>query len=853
MFKIVRELKDYLLLKKRGIFDEKYYLRNYPDVRQTDINPLWHFVRHGWKEGRNPSQEFDTRFYLETYPDVREAGINPLVHYVRRGKIEGRKINNQFYTNQEQSPSLNKHYDNVSENFTSIIRKVLLYLKTYGIKYTINKIVRKLREERVGNPKIEKNKETTTSSQINNHNEVEKVKDIKSFYRKIFNEKIIYDFNQDYQWLSNKVIELEKNKIENLNLPPKKLIEIKEKDIEKIVKTLNFEKSLNPQVSIIIPVLNNLIVTLECLFSIFINTKELKYEVIIVDDGSEEEVSKVIRNIKGIIYLKNDENIGFGLSCNKGAEIARGKYLLFLNNDVQVTEGWLKNLLNTFSTFESVGVVGPKIIYPNGRLQEAGARMNIDGTSQMIGLFDDPDLPRYNYVREIEYCSGVCLLIKKEIFQKVGMFSKEFVPAYFEDADLCFKVRKEGYKIFYNPSSVIVHHLSYTSDKIDKEFKLQCISKNRQKFLKKWQQELERLNKVRLIAFYLPQFHPIPENDLWWGKGFTEWRNVARAKPNYLGHIQPNLPADLGFYDLRLEEIMIQQANLAKDYGLYGFCFYYYWFNGKKLLNMPLERILEKNIPDIPFCLCWANENWTRRWDGLENEILIKQEYSRENYEALIKDLINFFKHKNYIRVNDKPIFLVYRIFPGIDNAIQIWRDICKKEGIGEIYICFVESFEQSIKMENPKKYGFDASVEFPPHYAGTWINQINSFKEIINPDFKGTIYDYSETVLAYLRKELPDFIRFRTVMPRWDNTPRRQNDSYIFDNSKPAFFQVWLERIIMQTLEQNFGDERIVFINAWNEWAEGNYLEPDLIFKLEYLKAVRNAIKSVTTNLKSV
>ncbi|MGC2063789.1 MAG: glycoside hydrolase family 99-like domain-containing protein, partial [Thermodesulfovibrionales bacterium] len=516
----------------------------------------------------------------------------------------------------------------------------------------------------------------------------------------------------------------------------------------------------------------------------------------------------------------------------------------FLNNDAQVTEGWLSELVKTFDNFDNVGAVGPKILYPNGRLQEAGVLINKDCTADMIGLTDDPSLPRYNYIREVDYCSGVCLIIEAEKFHKLGGFDTKLAPSYCEDADLCLGLRSLGFRIIYNPKATVIHYLSATSDKLGNSYKIIQLNKNQQKLSEKWQESIDDLNRVRLVSFYLPQYHPFPENDLWWGKGFTEWKNVTKARPNYVGHYQPRLPADLGFYDLRVVEIMEQQAELAKRYGLHGFCYYYYWFGGKRLLEMPLERLLETNKPDIPFCLCWANENWSRRWDGRAQDILMGQIHSDEDDRAVMLDLIRYMRHPQYIRIKGKPLLLIYRInlFPDIRRTVEIWRDVCKKEGLGEIYLAMVECFEHAYAGDNPSKHGFDASVEFPPH--GT-DSPIESPGKILNPDFKGSINDYRELVLKYMNRSIPDHMRFRTVLTSWDNTPRRQNDPYIFHHATPGAYQAWLEAIIKQTREQSFGDERIVFINAWNEWAEGAVLEPDQRFGHGYLEATRNALES--------
>ena len=350
---------------------------------------------------------------------------------------------------------------------------------------------------------------------------------------------------------------------------------------------------------------------------------------------------------------------------------------------------------------------------------------------------------------------------------------------------------------------------------------------------------------TKLIAFYLPQFHPIPENDEWWGTGFTEWTNVSKARPNYEGHYQPRLPADLGFYDLRIVEVMEQQAELAARYGIYGFCYYYYWFGGRRLLEMPLERIVETGRPDFPFCLCWANENWTRRWDGADHEVLIAQQHSHEDDTALIRDLIRHFKHPNYIRINGMPLFLVYRssLIPNIQRTIRRWRDLFREESDSEIYLVLAETFELSRVNHDPKIYGFNASVEFPPLAVDGC--QIETPGTILNPDYSGTVYDYRKVVKRELAKKAHPYTRFRCVMPGWDNTARKQNRPSIFHYTTPQGYQEWLRGAIEETRQRSCSkDERLIFINAWNEWGEGAYLEPDRRYGHAYLQATRSALE---------
>lgn len=350
---------------------------------------------------------------------------------------------------------------------------------------------------------------------------------------------------------------------------------------------------------------------------------------------------------------------------------------------------------------------------------------------------------------------------------------------------------------------------------------------------------------VRAIAFYLPQFHPIPENDAWWGKGFTEWTNVTRARPNYDGHYQPHLPADLGFYDLRLPEVRQQQAELARAYGMYGFCYYYYWFSGKKLLQRPLEEMLATGKPDFPFCLCWANENWTRRWDGFDEDILIAQHYTPEDYRRLLRDLLPALRDQRYIRVNGKPLLLVYRpgIIPDARALTDIWRAEARQAGLGELYLCAVRAIEGDDQTEiKPTDLGFDAGVIFPP--SGCTLPNRNGQVELFNPLYEGYIVDYKEYAAANSVLPVTDYPLFGGVMPSWDNTARRKDSSWIFHGATPELYQAWLGRITQQTIDRYVGDERLLFINAWNEWAEGAHLEPDQRFGHRWLAATRDGLR---------
>jgi glycosyltransferase involved in cell wall biosynthesis len=343
---------------------------------------------------------------------------------------------------------------------------------------------------------------------------------------------------------------------------------------------------------------------------------------------------------------------------------------------------------------------------------------------------------------------------------------------------------------------------------------------------------------LRLIAFYLPQFHPIPENDRWWGEGFTEWTNVRKAVPNFPGHYQPHEAGELGYYDLRDPDIRERQAALAREHGIHGFCYYYYWFNGKRLLERPLDEMLESGKPDFPFCICWANENWTRRWDGREQDVLMAQNYSLDDGRALIRTLIPMLRDPRYIRVNGKPLVLIYKIalIPDAAAMIELWRDECRRAGLEEIYVVAAMTTWHG----NPESLGLDAAVEFPPHaHRAEHLNERFAFT---NPKFSGWVFAIRSLVGQMMTAPRPGFKLFRGLLPSWDNTARQQDKPSTFVGSSPELFQYWLERAIDQTRLRHRGDERLIFINAWNEWGEGCHLEPDRRYGRAWLEAVRDA-----------
>ncbi len=371
---------------------------------------------------------------------------------------------------------------------------------------------------------------------------------------------------------------------------------------------------------------------------------------------------------------------------------------------------------------------------------------------------------------------------------------------------------------------------------------------------------------LRALAFYLPQFHPVPENDAFWGPGFTEWHNVTRARPRFPGHQQPHVPADLGFYDLRLAETRAAQADLARAAGLSGFCYYHYWFAGRRVLHRPFDAVLASGQPDFPFMLCWANENWTRAWDGGASDVLLAQSYAAADTRAHARHLAPAFADARAIRVAGRPAFAVY-------NTDEIpcpraWSDLFRKTVQAEIgtdpYLIRVERYLDR-DTRAPEALGFDAALEFQPFSRNfrRWqatrpdlkrslprrvANRLRRERQRLQvwKDFD-THHDMAAFVAYDMCQPQPDYTCFPGVCPSWDNSARRpKGQAIIFRNSSPDLFADW---VIAKTRAMSpDSDANLIFVNAWNEWAEGNHLEPCLTHGHGWLNALRQGLSAELT-----
>jgi len=357
---------------------------------------------------------------------------------------------------------------------------------------------------------------------------------------------------------------------------------------------------------------------------------------------------------------------------------------------------------------------------------------------------------------------------------------------------------------------------------------------------------------MRLIAFYLPQFHPIPQNDQWWGKGFTEWTNVTRAKPLFRGHKQPRLPADLGFYDLRVPEVREKQAELAREYGISAFCYWHYWFgNGKMILERPFQDVLKSGSPKFPFCLAWANQSWKGVWHGLaRNKTLIEQAYpGPDDFRAHFYHLLDAFTDPRYFRVSGKPLFIIYDHWD-LPNCIEFtdcWRELAVKEGLGDFYFVGITG-PLFFKLSD---YGLDGITSHLPSYLisclpltiwdriGMKILKVDS-RELRYKIFSTPLtYDYSDIVNNVIFPDSSKVNYFPSLLPNWDTTPRAGVNGIVFRNTTPELFQEGLRKCIEQVAYKP-SEERIIFIKSWNEWAEGNYLEPDQEYGMRRLEVIK-------------
>lgn len=784
-------------------FDVAHYSKSIERGAQANPSALFDFLLRGAEAGGVASPHIDVKQYRASHTDVPAGAVDALLHFVQKGDAELRKPGSDF------DP---EWYVTYYQGDSEIIERPLWHYLRYG------RYAGRAKNEAGAMSKVPAGTDAAKAQAITYQ---PNSKQILSNYR---------DMDARRDRLNKRIDHVHEN-----------ILPIRLSDFDKALNKLAFDSTESPEIDIVIPFHDEFELTVECLVSLKSSLEGFSYRVHLIDDKSKDPRCTRFADIPGVTYHANKENLHFLRSVNGYFPRLTGRYVLILNNDTQIIGAAIQRLFDAMNDDAGIGIAVPKFIFPNGLLQEAGCTILSDGTTTMVGCFDDANKPQFSYSRDILYGSGACILVRRNAV-KDNLFDEAFAPAYCEDVDLCLRIRSKGWRIRYVADAIVAHHLSASTSKLGKQRRLRMVRHNQQILEEKWGEQLRSDVDMRFLAFYLPQFHPIPENDYWWGKGFTEWTNVARAQPSFVGHYQPHMPSDLGFYDLRLVETMEQQMRLARRYGISGFVMYYYNFQGRRILNTPLDNLIKRGDVDFNFCLCWANENWTKHWDGgSQKHALMTQDYGPETYDSLIADVLAAAELPGAIKIHGKPLFMIYRpkLIPNVEQLCDRIRHAFAKAGFPGVYLAYVESMELAQAGVAPPSMGFDASVEFPPQgVASQYRGKLVPLKSA----FLGQVYDYQETVINAVVREKPAYKRFPGVFPSWDNTPRQPFSHTALRGATPTVFQWYVEQKMHYAHEYFCGDERLIFVNAWNEWAEGAHLEPDQRFGHSWLEALRNA-----------
>ncbi len=792
------ELLEYDLASPGPYFDPVLY-RDTLGRDAPQRAALRHYLSAGMAQGWRPNPYFDPAWYVRTHEDTPRDAMGALRHFAILGDRQGRTPSPEF-----DGSAYRARYPDVARSGVP----PLAHFLTYG-----------LREGRLA---IAARTAATTAVDAATVPPIE-----------------AEECRAEYERMRGRLIGARNDRVGAVRAGPPRLITGKASAAN--LARIQLAAAPVPRVSVLVPMFDELDYTVECLVALSRSRTRVSFEVIVADDASTDPAVASLTAVPNLRIVRQPVNSGFIRNCNAAFLQCRGAYVLVLNNDTQVQPGALDHLVAVMDADRGIAAAGPKLIYPNGRLQEAGCFVRADGTSGMAGLGGDPDEGAWCYDRDVVYCSGAALMVRRSL---VGdqLFDPRYHPAYCEDVDLCLRFIEAGQRIRYVHEAVVVHHLSVSTNRGSRVRKAQGIVRNQQRLTERWGPLLDRLDRIRPLAFYLPQFHPTPQNDLWWGKGFTEWTNVVKARPCYAGHYQPHLPSDLGFYDLRSAETLTAQAELARRYGIEGFCVYYYNLGGERVLSRPLEVV--RADPSIPFqwCLCWANENWTRRWDGGTGELLAEQLYDDATLATVIADAVAHAQDPRYIRVNGRPLFLVYRVLllPDPAGFAAACRGAFAEAGFPGVHLVYVESMETVHRAVPPSGLGFDAAVEFPPH--GRAVVAPHPV-HVLRDDWEGNRYSYPETVAALSQSPTVPYPRYPAVFPGWDNTPRQPRGGDSFEGATPELFRAHVEDRVEAVRQHLMGDERLLFVNAWNEWAEGAHLEPDHGYGHRWLEALRDGV----------
>ena len=776
-------------IKQSGLFDPEYYLRTYADVRKADVDPLRHFCKRGWKEGRNPSAAFNTRQYLQKHPELQEMDINPLLHHIN--SLEGSETI-------PEAPSIVNRFVTIIKSIAedpALLKKFAAEVRTKGLKSAIAKS--KFSTQR----KLAAFRHTPSESEFEPVFPDRRL-DIVPFY-----------INPDPA--SHHTVTLDESTIAiHIRITDKSLIDT-------LLSRLSIGKSFDLYLSL----------------SEGLNQEEI-----------EKEFKSKLSDLSRISTTTVDAKMGSMESLLHWHKVLLDYHVIgHFHTDTTLcpadSQSWYEEALDLLldlpgqhsqqkKILELLQTDG-KIIYPESTyesIKDPTGWYGLEETaSELLGNYTDLEIDDYETIDFPEsgmfWAQSRCLerLLSLPVEKMIQNHTHQEVDQLLRQTLLLFAASCEGKAYRLHKDNSLRDYRYYEKER---DFSETITHKD-----------------IKVLAYYLPQFHPIPENNEWHGKGFTEWTKVRGATPLFEGHYKQHIPhPDIGYYLLDSPDTLRMQAEMMHKSGVYGQIFYHYWFSGKLILEEPVKMLLDNPDIQMPYCFCWANENWTRRWDGDDEDVLLGQIYSREDARGFIRYLIPFFQDERYIRIDGRPALYIYRpaSIPDIEEYLDVWEEECLKASLPKPYVVGVLTRGAT----DPNAFHLDAGTERVLH---DWTD--NAVRDIGDQlhhyhTLNTHILSYDEVASFYENQtEHKPFTYFRSLIATWDNTARYGKDAYLVHGSTPRRFQEWLEKLMDYSRETLEEEKRFIVVNAWNEWAEGAHLEPDTHYGYSYLNAIGRAL----------
>lgn len=767
--------KSCKIIKRSGLFDPEYYLKTYADIRRADVDPLKHFCKHGYREGRNPSAIFDIKKYISKHPELKNSDVNPLIHYIENSDELSKTTNKSSQINRIATLATSVIED------PSLLKKFVAEVRRKGLMSAIKK------------------SKFLAQKKLSSHNQQSYTKGGEVLYPDRRLGIIPHYINPDPASHSH--------------------LEPRESKVAIHIDVTNIDK------------LESIVERL---------AQDIKYDLY-VTHPKEIDASAINSRLNGVDIKKSIQRDAMGdmeAMLLVASEISEYEIVGHFHTDIDDRYERLLDLIidKKLSTMQLHTIIAYmqkdiKVVYPEHISKSIKDPSGwYDNKSVVKEIVDSVEIAiEIDDIESIDYPQDGLFWVRVDAIK--DMFTIEISD---KSVDKNRALRQLIPIISSNFDGTIyrlhggnsIDDYRYYEEQVD------------------YSQDIVN-DDIKVLSYYLPQFHPIPENDEWHGKGFTEWTKVRGANPLFEGHYKQHIPhKDIGYYLLDSADTLRKQSELMKSSGVHGQIFYHYWFSGKLILEEPVKMLLDTPDIDMPFCFCWANENWTRRWDGDDADILLGQIYSKEDAKAFIEYLIPFFKDSRYIRIDDRPVLYIYRptSIPDIKEYLEIWESVCAEASLPKPYVVSVLTRGAT----DPNDFHMDAGTERILH---DWTE--NAVADIGDRLYKyeelnAHILPYDEVASFYENQsEAKPFTYFRSLIATWDNTARYGKDAYLVHGFTPERFQEWLESTIEYSRRTLPDDRRYIVINAWNEWAEGAHLEPDEYFGYSYLNSIGRVLSN--------